>query len=137
MNRMHNNRPLPANGAVDVRGPNEAGIRMDEDAVRLLERVAQSCHKQAPPSQEHWDQLYALAIHVHQRGVPVPSPAVRQYLTRHGCSFQKANWASGEYRRFVELLTVYEKQKGRMHHNGEQARVHVGEAVSKEANGRR
>ena len=89
----------------------QPGDRLDDEAVKQLQAIAQLCRNPALPSQQQWEHLYALTIHVHHRGLPLTARTVREYLTRQGCSFQKANWASGEYRRFVELLTVYDKKQ--------------------------
>jgi hypothetical protein len=83
---------------------------MDKHADKLLKAFAVVCQKQGAPSSEHWDRLSAFTLYVHGRALAIDALLVREYLVRQGCSFQKANWASGEYRHFIELLRLYDTQ---------------------------
>jgi hypothetical protein len=85
---------------------------MDEKATKLLEAFAEVCRRQeGPPRPEHWQHLYDFTLYVHRRGLHPTARTVRDYLVAHGCSVQKANWVGGEYKRFAELLALYDQQR--------------------------
>ena len=85
---------------------------MDEKATKLLDAYAELCRTQGTPRDEDWQRLYAFTLYVHRHALHAAARTVRDHLVTRGCSVQKANWASGEYKRFVELLALYEKQRG-------------------------
>ncbi len=85
-----------------------------EMALQLLHDFAKR-GPQSPTDQDAWQQLYAFTLDVHRRGVKMKSRMVREYLISHGCSLQKASWLSGQYQHFMELLSLYDHQKGDPH----------------------
>ena len=86
---------------------------MDATAQQLLDIFAQTVDRMTLTS-EDWGSFYDFTIHIHMQHLSIEPWEVRdRLLTAHGFSLQKASWMSTEHRRFLEILTRYDKTRFR------------------------
>jgi hypothetical protein len=81
---------------------------MDQKAVQLLDAFA-SCVKQNALTAADWRRLYDFTLYIHCARLSVTPWNVGQHLMTHGFSIQKAKFISTEFKRFSELLDLYDR----------------------------
>jgi hypothetical protein len=80
---------------------------MDETATTLLMIVARMCSADRMRP-EDWQHVYSFAIYSHRRALHTSPRTIKDFLTNHGCSAQKAQFLSAECQRFRDLLQQYD-----------------------------
>jgi hypothetical protein len=83
---------------------------MDQKAVQLLDTFAREVRHMALTA-EDWRRLYDFTLYIHRARLSVTPWSVGQHLKAHGFSLQKAKFVSTEFKRFSELLALYDHQK--------------------------
>jgi hypothetical protein len=83
---------------------------MDQKAVQLLDAFARAIKHNALTAAD-WRRLYDFTIYIHRSRLSVTAWNVGQHLITHGFSLQKAKFVSTEFKRFSELLALYDHQR--------------------------
>jgi hypothetical protein len=83
---------------------------MDQKAVQILDAFANAVEHNALTAAD-WRRLYDFTLYIHRARLSVTPWNVGQHLMTHGFSFQKAKFVSTEFKRFSELLALYDHQK--------------------------
>jgi hypothetical protein len=83
---------------------------MDQKAVQLLDAFARAPRGNALTAAD-WRRLYDFTLYIHRARLSVTAWNVGQHLMTHGFSLQRAKFVSTEFKRFSELLALYDSQK--------------------------
>lgn len=83
---------------------------MDQKAVQLLDAFASAVKAHALTAAD-WQRLYNFTLYIHRARLSVTAWNVGQHLMTHGFSLQKAKFVSTEFKRFSELLVLYDHQR--------------------------
>ena len=83
---------------------------MDQKAVQLLDAFARAIQHSALTGAD-WRRLYDFTLYIHRARLSVTPWNVGQHLMTHRFSLQKAKFVSTEFKRFSELLALYDHVK--------------------------
>jgi hypothetical protein len=82
---------------------------MDQKAVQLLDAFAAAVTHHALTAAD-WRRLYEFTLYIHRTRLSVTPRTVGQHLMSHGFSLQKAKFVSTEFKRFCDLLVLYDQR---------------------------
>ena len=83
---------------------------MDQKAVQLLDAFANAAKHNALTAAD-WGRFYDFTLYIHKARLSVTAWNVGQHLMTHGFSLQRAKFVSTEFKRFSELLALYDSRR--------------------------
>lgn len=83
---------------------------MDKQLEALLEDLAKVCPA-GMLNESDWQRLYDVCLYAHEKGVVPSQRTVKAHLVTHGCSLQKANFLSQQFRHLCAILKRYDERR--------------------------